>query len=213
MRLQLPRLYVLLDAAQAKVPVMDLADELFAAGARLFQYRNKAAPGRELLEVSRGLAERLVARGAKFLVNDRPDVAVLAGASGAHLGQEDLPPEDGRAVLGASRLLGISTHNREQFQTAMKTSADYIAVGPIFPTVSKSNPDPVVGTALLKELRELTEKPIVAIGGITLERAGEVIEAGADSVAIISDILGAADPGERTRQFLDALEAAAPARH
>jgi thiamine-phosphate pyrophosphorylase len=213
MRLQLPRLYVLLDAGQAKVPMTELADELLEAGARLFQYRNKTAPGRELLEVSRGLAERLVARGARFLVNDRPDVAVLAGASGAHLGQEDVPVEDGRAVLGPARLLGVSTHNREQFQIAAKTSADYIAVGPIFPTGSKSNPDPVVGTALLKELRELTEKPIVAIGGITLARAGEVIEAGADSVAVISDILGAADPAERARQFLDALEAAAPAKH
>lgn len=208
MRIVLPRLYVILDAAQAKRPIGELADELFAAGARLFQYRDKMATGKELLQVSRLLAERLVSRGASFLVNDRPDVAVLAGASGAHLGQEDVSPEDGRAILGASRLLGVSTHNREQFEVAMKTSADYIAVGPIFPTGSKQNPDPVVGTGLLKELRRLTEKPIVAIGGITLERAGEVIEAGADSAAVISDILGAADPGERARQFLDALGAA-----
>lgn len=210
MRLVLPRLYVILDAAQTKRPIGELADELFVAGARLFQYRNKAATGKELLEVSRLLAEGMGARGARFLVNDRPDVAVLAGASGAHLGQEDMPPEDGRAVLGLSRLLGVSTHNREQFQVAVKTSADYIAVGPIFATGSKQNPDPVVGTALLKELRVLTEKPIVAIGGITLERAGEVIEAGADSVAVISDILGAADPGERTQRFLEVLDAARP---
>ena len=206
MPLVLPRLYVILDAALAEAPVEQLAENLFAAGVRLFQYRDKRASGGELLRNARTLAERLVPWGATFLVNDRPDVAYLAGASGVHVGQDDVRAEDARAVIGASRLVGVSTHNRAQFEGALKTSADYLAVGPIFATGSKENPDPVVGTALLKELRGLTERPIVAIGGITLERAGEVMEAGADSAAVISDILRSADPAMRAREFLRVLE-------
>jgi thiamine-phosphate pyrophosphorylase len=113
--------------------------------------------------------------------------------------------------VGQDRWVGVSTHNRQQFERAAASSADYVAIGPIFATASKANPDPVVGTALLRELRLLTEKPIVAIGGITLERAAEVIEAGADSVAVISDILGASDPGQQARKFIQRLEAVKPA--
>jgi thiamine-phosphate pyrophosphorylase len=119
--------------------------------------------------------------------------------------------EEARAVVGPDAWVGLSTHNVEQFEKAARTSADYIAVGPIFATTSKANPDPVVGLELIRRARRMTEKPIVAIGGITLERAAEVIEAGADSVAVISDILGAQDPSERARQFLQRLEAAKPA--
>ena len=205
MPLVLPRLYVILDAALAPEPVTELADRLLAAGVRLFQYRDKAGSGGDVLRNSRRLADQLISRGAMFVVNDRPDIAWLAGASGVHLGQDDLEAEDARAILGSSKLVGVSTHNREQFEVALATSADYLAVGPIFETGSKTNPDPVVGTALLKKLRPLTERPIVAIGGITLERAKEVIEAGADSVAVIGDILRAPDPGERARQFLQVL--------
>ena len=204
MPLVLPRLYVILDAALANAPVAGLAEDLFAAGARLFQYRDKTSSGADMLRASRLLAEQFIPRGATFIVNDRPDVAFLSGASGVHVGQDDLSAADARAVVGPSKLVGASTHNRAQFKAALGT-ADYIAVGPIFATGSKANPDPAVGTALLKELRGLTELPIVAIGGITLERANEVMEAGADSVAVISDILRAPDPAERARQFLQAL--------
>ena len=207
MPLVLPRLYVILDAALADAPVDELAENLFAAGVRLFQYRDKRASWGELLRNARTLAEQLVSRGATFMVNDRPDAAFLAGASGVHIGQDDVSAEDARAVVGPSKLVGVSTHNRAQFEAALKTSADYLAVGPIFATGSKENPDPVVGTALLKELRRLTERPIVAIGGITLDRATEVMEAGADAVAVISGILRAADPAMRAREFLEALEA------
>ena len=206
MPLVLPRLYVILDAALADASVEQLAENLFAAGVRLFQYRDKRASGGELLRNARTLGEQLVPRGATFLVNDRPDVAYLAGASGVHVGQDDVSAEDARAVVGPSKLVGVSTHNRAQFEVALKTSADYLAVGPIFATGSKENPDPMVGTALLKELRGLTDRPIVAIGGITLERAREVVEAGADSVAVISDLLRAADPAMRAREFLQVLE-------
>ncbi|HXC87646.1 MAG TPA: thiamine phosphate synthase [Candidatus Cybelea sp.] len=208
MRLVLPRLYVILDAALISSPERDCAASLAEAGVRLLQYRNKSAPARQYLESSRALAETLVPRGVSFFVNDRPDVAFLAGASGVHVGQEDLDVEQTRRVIGRDRLVGVSTHNLEQFDRAATSSADYIAVGPIFGTSSKANPDPVVGLAFLRRVRGLTEKPIVAIGGITLERAAGAIEAGADSVAVISGILSAADPVQRARQYITTLEAA-----
>jgi len=130
-----------------------------------------------------------------------------------HVGQDDLSVEQARAIVGPDRWVGVSTHNRQQFEQAVATSADYVAIGPIFPTTSKANPDPVVGTELLRKLRPLTRKPIVAIGGIRLERAAEVIEAGADSVAVISDILAASDPARQARQFIDRLETAKPAAY
>jgi thiamine-phosphate pyrophosphorylase len=118
--------------------------------------------------------------------------------------------EEARRVVGADKLVGVSTHNLEQFRRSAASSADYIAVGPIFATGSKSNPDPVVGVEFIREVRPLTDKPIVAIGGITLEHAAEIIEAGADSLAVISDILRAPDPGTRSRQYVELL---GPANH
>ncbi len=206
MSLVLPPLYVILDAALLATPELDVAKKLSDAGVRLFQYRNKRGSSRELLQSSSSLTAELAQRGALFFVNDRPDVAYLSGASGVHIGQKDLPVAESRSVLGKGKFLGISTHNLEQFHAAAEADADYIALGPIFETDSKMNPDPVVGTDMIREARKLTEKPIVAIGGITLGRAKEVMEAGADSVAVISDILRAADPGKRARQFLNLLE-------
>jgi thiamine-phosphate pyrophosphorylase len=181
------------------------------AGVRLLQYRHKAASARELLETSRQLSTALISRSVTFLVNDRADVAALSGASGVHVGQEDLSVEAARSVIGSGKLVGVSTHNLEQFQQAAKSSTDYIAVGPVFSTATKANPDPVIGSEFIRRVRPLTDKPIVAIGGITLERAAEVIQAGADSVAVISDILRAPDPARRARQYIDLLEAAKPA--
>jgi thiamine-phosphate pyrophosphorylase len=208
MRLVLPKLYVILDAALLTVPEKDCARQLTDAGVRLLQYRNKKAPARELLRVSRELAGLLLPLGVSFLVNDRPDVAFLSSASGVHVGQEDLDVEQARAVAGPGKCVGVSTHNLGQFRAATVTSADYIAVGPIFPTSTKTNPDPVVGIEFIRQVRTLTDKAIVAIGGITLERAAVVIEAGADGVAVGSDILRAADPGKRARQYIEMLGAA-----
>jgi thiamine-phosphate pyrophosphorylase len=205
MRLVLPRLYVILDSALLKNSTRDCAQELAAAGVRLLQYRNKSASARELLETSRELVSSLESSRTALIVNDRPDVAALAGAKGVHVGQDDLDAEQARAVVGKEMWVGTSTHNLEQFRRAVATSSDYIAVGPIFATASKANPDPVVGVELIREVRALTDKPIVAIGGITLERAKAVIDAGADSVAVISDILLAPNAGERARQYLDVL--------
>jgi thiamine-phosphate pyrophosphorylase len=181
------------------------------AGVKLLQYRAKNAPARELWKESRAIAE--AARRAKctFIVNDRPDVAYLAGADGVHVGQYDLDVEHARKVIGPDRWVGVSTHSLEQIREAAASSADYIAVGPIFQTSSKTNPDPVVGTEFLYRVRALTIKPIVAIGGITLERATDVLAAGADSVAVIGDILKARDPGAKAREFILRLDAVKPA--
>jgi thiamine-phosphate pyrophosphorylase len=206
MRLVLPRLYVILDAALLKIPAKECAKSLVDAGVRLIQYRNKRVSGRELFETSRELAEYLNPLGVQFIVNDRADVAALAGARGVHVGQDDLGVEQARKVIGDGIWVGVSTHNAGQFRAALETSADYIAVGPVFATDSKENPDPVVGVGFVRETRAMTDKSIVAIGGITLERAAELIEAGVDSVAIISDILRAENVGKRARQYVDLLE-------
>jgi thiamine-phosphate pyrophosphorylase len=122
------------------------------------------------------------------------------------VGQEDLGVAEARAVIGAGKWVGVSTHNEQQVVEAAGSSADYVAVGPIFATGSKMNPDPVVGVGLVRRARAMTEKPIVAIGGITVERAAEVLEAGADSVAVVSDILAADDVGRRAREFVELLK-------
>lgn len=208
MRLVLPRLYVILDAALINSPERDCAASLAEAGVRLLQYRNKSVQARQYLESCRELAEMLCSREVTFFVNDRPDVAFLEGASGVHVGQEDLAVEQARGVVGQNKLVGISTHNLEQFKQAAASSADYIAVGPVYGTSTKANPGPVVGLEFLRQVRQLTDKPVVAIGGITLGRAAAVIEAGADSAAVISGILSATDPAERARQYIDTLGAA-----
>lgn len=208
MRLVLPRLYVILDAALITSSERDCALSLTEAGVRCLQYRNKSAPARQYLESSRKLAELLLPRGVTFFVNDRPDVASLAGATGVHVGQDDLDVEQARQVVRRDKLVGVSTHNLEQFERAAASSADYIALGPVFSTSSKANPDPVVGLDLLRKARALTDKPVVAIGGISLEHAAAVIEAGADSVAVISGILSAADPAQRARQYIETIASA-----
>jgi len=211
--LLIPRLYAILDAGLVRGPVLEIARQLMDAGVRLLQYRAKNFPAGETLDTAQQLAAIARERGAIFFVNDRPDLAYLAGADGVHVGQNDLSVEQARAIVGPDRWVGVSTHNRQQFEQAAATSADYVSIGPIFATTSKANPDPVVGTELLRQLRPLTRKPIVAIGGIRLERAAEVIEAGANSVAVISDILDASDPAQQARQFIHRLETAKDATH
>jgi thiamine-phosphate pyrophosphorylase len=206
MRLVLPRLYVILDAALLKIPAKDCAKNLVDAGVRLIQYRNKRAAGRELFETSRELAEYLNPLDVQFIVNDRADVAALVDARGVHVGQEDLGVEQARKVMSDGKWVGVSTHNAGQFRSALETSANYIAVGPIFATGSKENADPVVGVGFVRETRAMTDRPMVAIGGITLERAAEVVDAGADSVAIISDILRTENVCKRAREYVDLLE-------
>jgi len=213
-RLALPRLYVILDAALLPNDPVEFLKRLMEAGARLFQYRNKTAPARELLHASLALGVTARQVGSSFVVNDRPDIARLAWANGVHVGQDDLDVSGARAIVGSHAIVGISTHNLEQFKAAADTDADYIAVGPVFETRSKEKPGPLVGLELIRQARKLRSKPMVAIGGITLERAVEVIAAGADSVAVISDILAAKNPAARVKQYLEILPAAAqPAKN
>ena len=207
MRLVMPRLYVILDAGLVHGSVLELAEQMMAAGVRLLQYRDKNGAAVAILRASTSLAHLARNKSADFFVNDRPDIAFLAGAGGVHVGQDDLAVEQARKVVGPRRWVGVSTHNWEQFVKAASSSADYIAIGPIYPTGSKAKPDPVVGTELISQLRPLTDKPIVAIGGIRLEHAQEVLRAGANSVAVISDILLAANPEQRAGQFVQRLEA------
>lgn len=210
-RLALPPLYVILDAALLPSDPIEFLRKLMGAGARLFQFRNKTAPAREILQAAQALNVTAQQDSAKFLVNDRPDIARLVGASGVHVGQDDLDVADARRIVGGDAMVGVSTHNLEQFRAAAETEADYIAVGPVFETRSKAKPDPVVGLELIRQARQLTNKPIVAIGGITLERTASVIEAGANSVAVISDILAARNPAARVKQYLEFLSTAQPA--
>lgn len=159
---------------------------MLAGGARLIQLRDKDASAKELLDAARACLPLTRTAGATLIINDRVDVALTAGADGVHLGLEDLSVEEAREILGEDKIIGVSTHSLDQFRAAMETSANYIAVGPVFPTTTKENPSPVVGLDLLREAKALADRPLVAIGGISIEHAAEVIAAGADSVAVIS---------------------------
>jgi thiamine-phosphate pyrophosphorylase len=203
MNLVFPRLYAIIDPGLLTTSELVLAETLAGSGVELIQYRSKTAASRQFFEVSRQLSSALAPRRVRFIVNDRPDIALLAGAGGVHVGQDDLGVEDARAICGPKVWVGVSTHTLEQVEAADRTSADYIALGPIFPTATKANPDAVVGIELLRQARRKTAKPLVAIGGITLERATEVYLAGADSLAVIRDLFCAPSPGIRAREYLD----------
>ena len=177
-------------------------EELSSAGCSLLQYRNKSGNARQMLDQARELKRRVGAR-VKLIMNDRADLCLAADFDGVHIGQDDLSSESVRRMIGPDRWLGVSTHNPEQLAEADKTSADYLAIGPVFATGSKTNPDPVVGLEGVRRARELTRKPLVAIGGITRANARSVIDAGADSVAVISDLIR--DPRKSAEEFLRVL--------
>jgi thiamine-phosphate pyrophosphorylase len=155
---------------------------------------------------SRQLIERVAPGGVRVIVNDRPDIAAMVEAGGVHVGQHDLPADEARRICGPSCWVGVSAHNIEQLRAADLTSVDYVAVGPVFPTSTKENPDPVIGLEFLRVARRATRKTLVAIGGITVESAGEVFRAGADSVAVIRDLVAAPDPASRAAEYLSIAE-------
>jgi thiamine-phosphate pyrophosphorylase len=200
-----PPLYAILDVAavnsEARIP-----ETLAESGVGLVQVRDKHASARAVFEASKGLVARLSQKDVRMIVNDRPDIAAMVGAGGVHVGQDDLPVEAARACCGGGLWVGVSTHSLEQFQLAMATSADYIAVGPIFPTTTKQNPDPVVGLDLIRAARQLTRKPLVAIGGITVQSAESVYRAGADSIAVVSDLLSAPNSALRAGEYIAIAE-------
>jgi thiamine-phosphate pyrophosphorylase len=200
----LPRLYAILDAsAHADTDcLVAFAQDLAGGGCTLLQYRNKSGNARVMLEQARELKKRM-GSSVGLIMNDRADLCLAAGFDGVHLGQEDLSPEAVRAIIGPDRWLGVSTHNPVQIREADLTSADYLAIGPVFATSSKDRPDPVVGLEGVRRARSLTRKPLVAIGGITRANAASVIEAGADSVAVISDLIR--EPRKSAEEFFRIL--------
>lgn len=203
-----PALYAILDTSGAGEADASLPLILASAGVRLIQIRDKKASTRKIYDVARSLSETLRFAGVRIIVNDRPDIAAMVAAGGVHVGQEDLPAEAARKICGSARWVGVSTHSLEQLREADLTSADYIAVGPIFPTATKENRDPVVGLEFLRAARQLTKKPLVAIGGITIESAEAVFRAGADSVAAIRDLISTGDAAKKARDYLSIAELA-----
>ena len=205
----IPRLYAIVDSgllAARSITVTEFASELVEAGVELFQYRDKTGGPQQILHAASALRDVIAGSSSRLILNDRPDLAVLANADGVHVGQNDLSAHDARNVVGPGRMLGLSTHTQEQLQEADQSPADYIAIGPVFATGTKLNPDPVVGLEGVRLARQLTRKPLVAIGGITRENARSVLDAGADSCAVISGLLS---PRESTlniaRDFLEIL--------
>lgn len=205
--ISLPRLYPIIDPALLKdrssATLAAFASGLIAGGVTLIQLRNKSGDVKEILSHAHQLRQIAPSGKVRLIMNDRADLCLGVGFDGVHIGQDDLSPEGARKVIGPQRWLGVSTHNPAQVAEADKTSADYIAVGPVFQTASKANPDPVIGVAGVRLARSLTRKPLVAIGGITLENCNSVIDAGADSVAVISALLP--DPRKRSKEFLREL--------
>lgn len=169
---------------------MEAAEALLEGGARILQFRHKGFWGRDVFAAASETGRLCRAAGAVFVVNDRADFAAIIGA-GLHVGQDDLLPADARTVIGPSAWLGFSTHNTAQMDAAAGEPVDYVAFGPVFSTASKENPDPVAGVAALRAVRPRTSRPLVAIGGITRENAAECLRAGADSLAVIGDLVSA----------------------
>jgi thiamine-phosphate pyrophosphorylase len=196
----LPCLYAILDSSlfPDTETLCTSAKELAAGGVTLLQYRNKNGNARQMLDQAREL-KKIIGTSTKLIMNDRADLCLAAGFDGVHLGQEDLSPEGARKIIGPNLWLGVSTHNPEQVAIADKTSADYIAIGPVFATSSKMNPDAVVGLDGVRQAKKLTTKPLVAIGGITRADGRSVLDAGADSIAVISDLLR--DPRNAAEEF------------
>jgi len=204
MSIVLDRFYPILDSgllARAGVDPLDLARALVNAGARLVQYRHKAPYTREAYEQATAIGWIVQQAGARYILNDRADIALMLGADGVHVGQDDLPPAEVRKIAGDKLIVGFSTHNEEQLRAGEREPVDYLAIGPIFGTASKESPDPVVGVEELRRLRAVATKPLVAIGGITRERAPRVFEAGADSLAVLSDLVGEDLPA-RAREWV-----------
>lgn len=176
---------------------------LLDSGVTLIQYRDKTSAPRDILSTAREL-QRLCLNRARLILNDRADLCLAAHCDGVHLGQDDLSPDAARGVVGKDLWVGISTHSPAQLKAADETPADYLAIGPIYSTRSKSNPDPVIGLDGVSAARQLTRKPLVAIGGITRQNCREVLSAGADSVAVIADLLEA--PAKSAQEFLRIFE-------
>lgn len=215
MKQKLHKLYAITDRELSNASHPEIVQMMIEGGAKLIQLRDKEAGSRELLDAARECLKLTREADALLIINDRVDVALTSDADGVHLGQDDISVEEAREILGPNKIIGISTHNVDQILAALETTADYIAVGPIYPTKTKENADPVVGLDLLREAKSVMDRPLVAIGGINLENAREVFAAGADSIAVISalypyeninidDFMAKPDITGRVKEFLKA---------
>jgi thiamine-phosphate pyrophosphorylase len=203
--MKLPRIYPILDTEsldRCNLTLPTAAAALLEGGAGILQIRHKSDWTRAFFDLARDTARLCREAGADLIVNDRADFAALLDA-GLHLGQDDLPPRDARRLLGSDAIIGFSSHNAAQLCEAGGEPVDYVALGPVFPTASKRNPDPLVGVQEIQSCRSLIEKPLVAIGGITLENAEAVWRAGADSVAVIAGLLGEAATARSLRKRME----------
>jgi thiamine-phosphate pyrophosphorylase len=201
-----PTLYAILDdsliPSEEPARWVAVAQALAESGCQLMQVRAKQATAAAQFEISTQLVRSPALSRVRIIVNDRADIALLSGAGGVHVGQHDLEVARARAICGPALWIGVSTHTLEQVRAADETSADYIAFGPVFPTTTKVKSDALVGLDGLRAARALTRKPLVAIGGITVGRAREVYRAGADSIAVAGDLIGAENPGARAKEYL-----------
>ena len=203
----LPRIYPLTDVRVSGASHADQVRLLSLGGASLIQLREKQLPAIQFYEQAKAAVSEARKSGVQIIVNDRVDIALACGAQGVHLGQDDMPPDAARRLVGSEAIIGYSTHTVDQAQKALMLPIDYIAIGPIFDTISKSDTSPTVGLEGLREVRRVVgEFPLVAIGGISLSNAPAVIEAGADSVALISALLSTGDRiAEVTRTLVQSL--------
>lgn len=206
MSLVVPKIYPITDVKVSGLSHAEQVARLAAGGATLIQLREKNASLRAFYEdalEAMKIARRL---NVRVVINDRVDIAMAVEADGVHVGQEDLPPDQVRFLLGANRIVGVSTHSVKQAVEANRAPVDYIAIGPVFETNTKADPDAVVGLEAVAVIKRLISKPLVAIGGITLERAVSVLAAGADGVAVISDLFSTSDISGRMQEFRDLIQ-------
>ena len=193
MNLELPKIYPITDVRLSKISHVEQVEKLIEGGAKFIQLREKYASAREFYKSAESALKISRKHNVKIIINDRVDIALALKADGVHLGQDDLPPAEARKILGEKAIIGFSTHNVEQAIAAVRMPIDYLAIGPIYTTKTKENPDAIVGLEGLRKVREATGNfPLVAIGGINLENLREVYDAGANSAAIISNLISEA---------------------
>lgn len=199
----LPRIYPITDTRISRLSHAEQVEKLIDGGARLIQLREKYGAARDFFDDAAKALETARKHGVIIIINDRVDIALALGADGVHLGQDDLPPAEARKILGTSAIIGFSTHNLRQALEAVEFPIDYVAAGPVFPTKTKENPESVVGFDAIKNIRkEIGDFPLVAIGGITSADVFDVLESGADSVAVIGDLLSRPDRiSEKFKEF------------
>ena len=205
MRIALPPIYPITDKQLArKASHLSIVKELVRGGAQFLQIRDKVTPAGELVRDLTQCVDFALSRGVTLIVNDRCDLALSSSAMGVHLGQEDLPPEAARALLGREKIIGLSTHSLVQVRKSSRLPIQYIGFGPIFGSSTKKNPSPAVGLRNLARACHAAKMPVVAIGGIGLEQVGAVLEAGASSVAVISALMTSGNLARQMERFLEA---------